>query len=40
MMHFRGFAMRLAYKQDDATVSYVHIYGQVPSELKALDAQT
>ena len=40
MVHFRGFAMLLAYKQDDGTESYVHIYGQLPSELKALDAQT
>ena len=40
MMHFRGFAMLLAYKQDDGTYLYVHIYGQLPSELKAMDAQT
>ena len=31
MMHFRWFAMLVAYNQDDGTESYVHIYGQMPS---------
>ena len=44
MVHVRGFAMLLAYKQDNGcdngTDLYVHIYGQLPSTLKAMGAQT
>ena len=40
MVHFRGFAMLLAYKQDDGTDLYAHIYGKLPSTLKAMNAQT
>ena len=44
MVHVRGVAMLLAHKQDNGcdngTDLYVHIYGQLPSTLKAMDAQT